>query len=138
MRNNNSSPWRLSSPLLQNQTWLKLLPNLLGFISLLHTLWKAKCLRIWLKFLSHALEIPLHTYFNMKISSDLYEQEKIKFVDKLSKSSSVALTINGWTSRAMESYLLLTTSLRSGRCKVRCYSHVPSMRVTQSQMWRRF
>ena len=50
-------------------------------------------------------EIPSHTHFSKKIVPDLYEQEKIKIVEELSKASSVALTTDGWTSRATESYM---------------------------------
>ena len=38
----------------------------------------------------------------------LYEQEKTKIVDELSQASSVALTTDGWTFRATESYVTIT------------------------------
>lgn len=53
-------------------------------------------------------EIPWRTHFSMKIVPELYEQENIKIVAELSQASSVALTTDGWTSRATESYVTVT------------------------------
>ena len=57
-----------------------------------------------LKVLEPRYDIPLRTHFSEKIVPDLYEQEKKKVVDELSRASSVALTTDGWTSRGTESY----------------------------------
>uniref|UniRef100_A0A8C9WTI1 HAT C-terminal dimerisation domain-containing protein n=1 Tax=Sander lucioperca TaxID=283035 RepID=A0A8C9WTI1_SANLU len=61
-----------------------------------------------LKVLEPRYDIPSRTHFSEKIVPDLYEQEKKKIVDELSRASSVALTTDGWTSRGTESYVTIT------------------------------
>ncbi len=61
-----------------------------------------------LKVLEPRYDIPSRTHFSEKIVPDLYEQEKKKVVDELSRASSVALTTDGWTSRGTESYVTIT------------------------------
>lgn len=61
-----------------------------------------------LKVLEPRYNIPSRTHFSEKIVPDLYEQEKKKVVDELSRASSVALTTDGWTSRGTESYVTIT------------------------------
>ncbi len=61
-----------------------------------------------LKVLEPHYDIPSRTHFSEKIVPDLYEQEKKKVVDELSRASSVALTTDGWTSRGTESYVTIT------------------------------
>ena len=58
-----------------------------------------------LKVLEPRYNIPSHTHFSEKIVPDLYEQEKKKVVDELSRAASVALTTDGWTSRGTERYM---------------------------------
>ena len=58
-----------------------------------------------IKVLEPRYEIPSRTHFTTKIVPALYEQQKKIIVDELSKASSVALTTDGWTSRATESYV---------------------------------
>ncbi|KAG2456396.1 ZBED4 protein, partial [Polypterus senegalus] len=53
-------------------------------------------------------DIPLRTHFSDNIVPSMYEQEKSKVMAKLSQASSVALTTDGWTSRATESYVTVT------------------------------
>ena len=52
-----------------------------------------------LKVLEPRYDIPSRTHFSEKIVPSLYEQEKKRVVDELSRASSVALRTNGWTSR---------------------------------------
>ncbi len=61
-----------------------------------------------LKVLEPRYDIPSRTHFSEKIVPDLYEQEKKKVVDELSRASSVVLTTDGWTSRGTESYVTIT------------------------------
>ncbi|XP_073491217.1 E3 SUMO-protein ligase ZBED1-like [Aquarana catesbeiana] len=61
-----------------------------------------------LKVLEPRYNIPSRTHFSEKIVPDLYEQEKKKVVDELSRASSVALTTDGWTSRGAQSYVTIT------------------------------
>ncbi|KAK0141840.1 Zinc finger BED domain-containing protein 1 [Merluccius polli] len=61
-----------------------------------------------IKVLEPRYEIPSRTHFTTKIVSELYEEQKNIIVDELSKASSVALTTDGWTSRATESYVTVT------------------------------
>ena len=56
-----------------------------------------------IKVLEPRYEIPSRTHFTTKIVPALYEEQKKIIVDELSKASSVALTTDGWTSRATES-----------------------------------
>ncbi|KAM3874432.1 E3 SUMO-protein ligase ZBED1-like [Diretmus argenteus] len=53
-------------------------------------------------------EIPSRIHFSKKIIPDLYEEEKKKIDAELSKAPFVALTTDGWTSRAAESYVTVT------------------------------
>ena len=61
-----------------------------------------------IKVLEPRYEIPSRTHFTTKIVPALYEEQKKIIVDELSKASSVALTTDGWTSRATESYVTVT------------------------------
>ncbi len=61
-----------------------------------------------LKVLEPRYDIPSCTHFSEKIVPDLYEQDKKKVVDELSRASSVALTTDGWTSRGTESCVTIT------------------------------
>lgn len=61
-----------------------------------------------LKVLEPRYDIPSHTHFSEKVVPDLYEREKKKVVDELSRASAVALTTDGWTSRGTESYVTIT------------------------------
>ena len=45
-------------------------------------------------------DISLRVHFSDKIVPSMYEQEKFKVMAELSQASSVALTTNGWSSRA--------------------------------------
>ncbi|KAF0040464.1 hypothetical protein F2P81_006362 [Scophthalmus maximus] len=60
------------------------------------------------KVLEPRYEIPSCTNVSSKIMPDIYEQEKMAIVNNLSKATSVALTTDGWTSRATESSLSVT------------------------------
>lgn len=53
-------------------------------------------------------KLPSRYHFTSQVVPDLYEQERKKIVGELSKASSVALTTDGWTSRATESYVTVT------------------------------
>ncbi|KAM3858869.1 E3 SUMO-protein ligase ZBED1-like [Diretmus argenteus] len=60
------------------------------------------------KVLEPCYEIPSCIDFSKKIVPDLYEEEKKKIDAELSKAPFVALTTDGWTSRAAESYVTVT------------------------------
>ncbi|XP_060557870.1 E3 SUMO-protein ligase ZBED1-like [Ruditapes philippinarum] len=53
--------------------------------------------------------IPSKTYFSQTLIPELYQSVKSKVVESLSKSHTVALTTDGWTSRATESYITITS-----------------------------
>lgn len=52
--------------------------------------------------------IPSRTHFTSVVMPRLYEQTKSEVANKLRKATSVALTTDGWTSRATESYITIT------------------------------
>lgn len=54
--------------------------------------------------------IPSRTYFSETAIPDMYDQVKADVKLQLSKASSVALTTDGWTSRATESYVTITST----------------------------
>lgn len=84
------------------------------------------------KVLEPRYEIPSRTHFSMKIVQDLYEQENIKIVNKLSKASSVALTTDSWTSTVTESYVT-DCSLHHREGDV-----TSPLFITQAPIWRRY
>lgn len=45
-------------------------------------------------------DIPLCTHFSENVVPSMYEQQKSKVMAELSQDSSVALTTDGWISRA--------------------------------------
>ena len=51
---------------------------------------------------------PHFSWFDTSVKPALYEESKSAVVHQLSNASSVALTTDGWTSRATESYLTVT------------------------------
>lgn len=53
--------------------------------------------------------IPSKTYFSQTVIPDMYEKVKAEVLESLSGSHTVALTTDGWTSRATESYVTITS-----------------------------
>lgn len=53
--------------------------------------------------------IPSRTYFSDTVIPDMYEQVKTEVLASLSKATQVSLTTDGWTSRATESYITITS-----------------------------
>ena len=52
--------------------------------------------------------IPSRKHFSNTVIPELYEQTRQGIVEELSNTAYVALTTDGWTSRATESYLTVT------------------------------
>ena len=52
--------------------------------------------------------IPARKHFSNTVIPELYEQTRQGIVQELSNTAYVALTTDGWTSRATESYLTVT------------------------------
>lgn len=53
-------------------------------------------------------EVPSRPHFSQKVIPDLYKQTKSAVLEELSKACAIALTTDGWTSRANESYITVT------------------------------
>ncbi|XP_041834649.1 zinc finger BED domain-containing protein 4-like [Melanotaenia boesemani] len=64
--------------------------------------------RHMLKVIEPRYEVPTQPHFSQKIIPSLYEKTKSAIIQELSKACAVALTTDGWTSRANESYLTVT------------------------------
>ena len=54
--------------------------------------------------------IPSRQYFSDRAMPELYQSVKTSVLSELAKASSVAITTDGWTSRATESYITITSS----------------------------
>ena len=54
--------------------------------------------------------VPSRQYFSETAIPLLYDTVKRAVIDEMKKASSVALTTDGWTSRATESYITITSS----------------------------
>lgn len=62
-----------------------------------------------LKVIEPRYVVPSRPYFSQQVIPALYKQAHATVVHDLSKASAIALTTDGWTSRATESYLTLTS-----------------------------
>ncbi|XP_026112867.1 zinc finger BED domain-containing protein 4-like [Carassius auratus] len=60
--------------------------------------------------------LPSRTFFSTEIIPDLYEKTCNSIVNELAKAQSLALTTDGWTSRATMSYLTIS-----------CFAHVVNL-----------
>lgn len=62
--------------------------------------------------LLHVLEpryqLPSRPYFSQNVLPQLYNKVKAKLVEDLSKAKFIALTTDGWTSRATQSFITIT------------------------------
>ena len=66
-------------------------------------------------------KVPSRQHFSDKALPALYEQKKIEVKKDLAAASAVALTTDGWTSRATESYMTITFSHIDKEWKMRSY-----------------
>ena len=64
--------------------------------------------RHMIKALEPRYKIPSRKHFSNKVIPALYEETRQEIVKELSDTASVALTSDGWTSRATESFLTVT------------------------------
>ncbi|XP_033753063.1 zinc finger BED domain-containing protein 1-like [Pecten maximus] len=53
-------------------------------------------------------KIPSRPHFSEKLIPQLYEETKLDVLNELANTSYVAITTDGWTSRAVESYITIT------------------------------
>lgn len=65
--------------------------------------------------------IPSRQHFSVKALPELYEQQKIEVKTDLAEAVTVALTTDGWTSRATESYITITSSHIDNEWKLKNY-----------------
>ncbi|KAL3871016.1 hypothetical protein ACJMK2_039184 [Sinanodonta woodiana] len=72
--------------------------DLLGFRNLIHTL-------------EPRYIIPSRTHFAEKVIPDLYLHTRQEVQNTISEADSVAITTDGWTSGATESYITITAHL---------------------------
>ncbi|GAA6086184.1 E3 SUMO-protein ligase ZBED1-like [Tachysurus ichikawai] len=66
-----------------------------------------------IKTLDPRYRLPSRTFFSTEIIPDLYEKTCNSIVYKLAQAQSLALTTDGWTSRATVSYLTVTVHYMS-------------------------
>jgi len=66
-------------------------------------------------------KVPSRQHFSDKALPALYEQKKIEVKKDLAEASAVALTTDGWTSRATESYRTITSCHIHKDWKMRSY-----------------
>ncbi|XP_039456235.1 E3 SUMO-protein ligase ZBED1-like [Oreochromis aureus] len=64
-------------------------------------------------------DIPSRAHFSEKVVPSMYEQQKSKVMAELSQASSVALTTDGWTSRATENYVTVTAHYITAEWEIR-------------------
>ena len=69
---------------------------------------KIKYILFFSKVIEPRYVVPSRPHFSQKVIPALYEENKSAVVHHLSNASAVALTTDGWTSRATESYLTVT------------------------------
>ena len=73
--------------------------------------------------LLHVLEprytIPSRQHFSDKALPELYEKKKTELKSNLAEAVAVALTTDGWTSRATESYVTITCNYIDKEWKLR-------------------
>ena len=73
--------------------------------------------------LLHVLEprytIPSRQHFSYKALPELYEKKKTELKSNLAEAVAVALTTDGWTSRATESYVTITCNYIDKEWKLR-------------------
>ncbi|XP_021345367.1 zinc finger BED domain-containing protein 1-like [Mizuhopecten yessoensis] len=63
-----------------------------------------------MKVLDPRYDVPSRIHFSTVIIPDFYEEVRSNVLKSMSKSETVALTTDGWTSRATESYVTVTSS----------------------------
>ena len=73
------------------------------------------------KTLDSRYQIPSRTYFSETLIPDLYNAEKGALMKDISSASSIALTTDGWTSRATESYITVTVHFIDEAWKLKNY-----------------
>ncbi|XP_060082377.1 E3 SUMO-protein ligase ZBED1-like [Ylistrum balloti] len=61
-----------------------------------------------IKTLEPKYNIPSRPYFSKTLIPQLYEETKSSVLDELKTASHVAITTDGWTSRAVDSYITIT------------------------------
>ena len=66
-------------------------------------------------------KVPSRQHFSDKALSALHNQKKIEVKKDLAEASAVALTTDGWTSRATESYITITSCHIDKEWKMRSY-----------------
>ncbi|KAK7934311.1 hypothetical protein WMY93_005207 [Mugilogobius chulae] len=84
-----------------------------------------------MKIIEPRYQIPSRPHFSQKVVPALYEQAKSAILNELTSVSAVALTTDGWTSRATESYLTVTVHFISSEWKM--MSHVLQTRAIYDQ-----
>ncbi|WAQ94089.1 ZBED1-like protein [Mya arenaria] len=62
-----------------------------------------------IKSLDPRFSIPGRTYFSTTLIPNIYEETALKVKSSLSSAQTVALTTDGWTSKANESYVTITS-----------------------------
>lgn len=60
------------------------------------------------KLLEPRYHIPSCPHFSQEVIPALYNEVKANVIDGLKKAESVAITTDGWTSRAVQSYITIT------------------------------
>ena len=66
-------------------------------------------------------KIPSRTHFSDSVAPKLYEEVKSKVVTELKSASAIALTTDGWTSRATQSYETVTAHFINQQWKIQNY-----------------
>ncbi|KAL3888812.1 hypothetical protein ACJMK2_001172 [Sinanodonta woodiana] len=68
--------------------------------------------------------IPSITHFTEKVIPDLYLHTRQEVQSTKSEAASVAITTEGWTSRATKSYITITAHLIDKVCDLRRFIHL--------------
>ncbi|XP_056102446.1 E3 SUMO-protein ligase ZBED1-like [Rhinichthys klamathensis goyatoka] len=74
--------------------------------------------------------IPSRAHFSQTVIPDLYQKTKAQIENQLAKATAVALTTDGWTSRATQSYLTVTAHYITAEWELK--SHVLQTRPLDS------
>lgn len=75
-----------------------------------------------LKVVEPHYQVPSHPHFNQNIIPALYKEAIV--VHDIAKASAIALTTNGWTSRATKRYLTVSAHYITPDCHWNMESHV--------------